>query len=251
MTTSAEAVPAGCVPLKYKLVLLGDQSVGKTSIITRLMYDTFDQQYQATIGIDFFSKTLHLDGGRVVRLHLWDTAGQERFHSLIPNYIRNSAAMIVVYDITSRTSFFNAFGWIEKARAEGGDDVTIALAGNKCDMAAGSREVSTEEATRKAAEYEVIFMEVSAKCGSNIKQLFRQVAAALPAPAPLPGKCGSDARDGETDMSVAAGGSGGRGFSSGITRSPCIIITPTALQEPTDHNVTHQVGGNSGSGTCC
>ncbi|CAM41428.1 small GTP binding protein rab6-like protein, partial [Leishmania braziliensis MHOM/BR/75/M2904] len=95
--------------LKHKLVLLGDQSVGKTSILTRFMYDTFDQQYQPTIGIDFFSKTIHLEDDRDVRLHLWDTAGQERFHSLIPSYIRNSSATVVVYDITSRSTFFNAF----------------------------------------------------------------------------------------------------------------------------------------------
>ncbi|GET85458.1 small GTP binding protein rab6-like protein [Leishmania tarentolae] len=106
---------------KHKLVLLGDQSVGKTSIITRFMYDTFDQQYQPTIGIDFFSKTVHLEDDREVRLHLWDTAGQERFHSLIPSYIRNSAATVVVYDIGSRPTFFRAFKWIDEVRAESGD----------------------------------------------------------------------------------------------------------------------------------
>ncbi|KDN35566.1 hypothetical protein RSAG8_11481, partial [Rhizoctonia solani AG-8 WAC10335] len=72
-------------PLKRtKIVLLGDQSVGKTSLITRFMYDTFDNTYQATIGIDFLSKTMYLDD-RTVRLQLWDTAGQERFRSLIPS----------------------------------------------------------------------------------------------------------------------------------------------------------------------
>ena len=69
---------------KYKLVFLGDQSVGKTSIITRFMYDNFDRHYQATIGIDFLSKTMYLED-RTVRLQMWDTAGQERFRSLIPS----------------------------------------------------------------------------------------------------------------------------------------------------------------------
>lgn len=86
---------------KYKLVFLGDEAVGKTSIITRFMYDHFDNTYQATIGIDFLSKTMYLDD-RVVRLQLWDTAGQERFRSLIPSYIRDSSVAIVVYDITSK-----------------------------------------------------------------------------------------------------------------------------------------------------
>jgi Ras-related protein Rab-6A len=85
---------------KYKLVFLGDQGVGKTSIITRFMYDTFDKNYQATIGIDFLSKTMYLED-RTVRLQLWDTAGQERFRSLIPSYIRDSSVAVVVYDITS------------------------------------------------------------------------------------------------------------------------------------------------------
>ena len=74
-------------PVKYKVVFLGDQSVGKTSIILRFMHDTFDPNYQATIGIDFLSKTMVVDD-KMVRLQLWDTAGQERFKSLIPSYIK-------------------------------------------------------------------------------------------------------------------------------------------------------------------
>ncbi|MFS7949361.1 putative small GTP-binding protein [Helianthus anomalus] len=92
---------AGVSPLaKYKLVFLGDQSVGKTSIITRFMYDKFDTTYQATIGIDFLSKTMYLED-RTVRLQLWDTAGQERFRSLIPSYIRDSSVAVIVYDVAS------------------------------------------------------------------------------------------------------------------------------------------------------
>ncbi|CAK0877112.1 unnamed protein product [Prorocentrum cordatum] len=92
---------------KYKLVFLGEQAVGKTSIITQFMYGTFESNYQATIGIDFLSKTLHLED-RTLRLQLWDTAGQERFRSLIPSYIRDSSGAIVVYDVTSRASFAGA-----------------------------------------------------------------------------------------------------------------------------------------------
>lgn len=76
-------------------------SVGKTSLISRFMYDTFDTTYSATIGIDFLSKTVYLDE-RAIRLQLWDTAGQERFRSLIPSYIRDCAAAIILYDITSK-----------------------------------------------------------------------------------------------------------------------------------------------------
>ena len=87
--------------MKYKIVFLGDQSVGKTSLILRFTQDTFDGNYQATIGIDFLSKTMYVDD-KMVRLQLWDTAGQERFRSLIPSYIKDSSVAVVVYDISSK-----------------------------------------------------------------------------------------------------------------------------------------------------
>ena len=118
---------------KYKLVFLGDEAVGKTSIITRFMYDTFDTTYKVTIGIDFVSKTMYLED-RIVRLQLWDTAGQERFRSLIPSYIRDSSVAIVCYDVSSRASFLNTEQWIEDVRAERGSDVVIMLVGNKTGM---------------------------------------------------------------------------------------------------------------------
>lgn len=163
---------------KFKLVFLGEQSVGKTSLITRFMYDSFDNTYQATIGIDFLSKTMYLED-RTIRLQLWDTAGQERFRSLIPSYIRDSSAAIVVYDITNANSFQQTSKWIDDVRTERGTDVIIMLVGNKTDLS-DKRQVSTEEGERKAKELNVMFIETSAKAGYNVKQLFRRVAAALP-----------------------------------------------------------------------
>ncbi|KIZ01183.1 Rab6/RabH-family small GTPase [Monoraphidium neglectum] len=200
---------------KYKLVFLGDQSVGKTSIITRFMYDKFDNTYQATIGIDFLSKTMYLED-RTVRLQLWcaaaspppllllllllpllllllvllllkltllllrrDTAGQERFRSLIPSYIRDSSVAVVVYDVTNRASFLNTVRWIQEVRTERGSDVIIFLVGNKTDLL-DKRQVSLEEGDAKARELAVNFIETSAKAGFNIKALFRKIAAALP-----------------------------------------------------------------------
>uniref|UniRef100_A0A8C1CQE8 RAB6A, member RAS oncogene family n=1 Tax=Cyprinus carpio carpio TaxID=630221 RepID=A0A8C1CQE8_CYPCA len=163
---------------KFKLVFLGEQSVGKTSLITRFMYDSFDNTYQATIGIDFLSKTMYLED-RTVRLQLWDTAGQERFRSLIPSYIRDSTVAVVVYDITNVNSFQQTTKWIDDVRTERGGDVIIMLVGNKTDLA-DKRQVSIEEGERKAKELNVMFIETSAKAGYNVKQLFRRVAAALP-----------------------------------------------------------------------
>ncbi|KZS88342.1 GTP binding protein [Sistotremastrum niveocremeum HHB9708] len=166
-------------PLKRtKIVLLGDQSVGKTSLITRFMYDTFDNTYQATIGIDFLSKTLYLED-RTVRLQLWDTAGQERFRSLIPSYIRDSSVAIVVFDITNRASFLSTTKWIDDVRSERGNDVIIVLVGNKADLS-DKRQVTHEEATTKASELNIIFMETSAKAGHNVKSLFKKIAMSLP-----------------------------------------------------------------------
>mmetsp|Transcript_15109 Transcript_15109/g.32042 ORF Transcript_15109/g.32042 Transcript_15109/m.32042 type:complete len:243 (-) Transcript_15109:280-1008(-) len=164
---------------KYKLVFLGDQSVGKTSIITRFMYDNFDRHYQATIGIDFLSKTMYLED-RTVRLQLWDTAGQERFRSLIPSYIRDSSVAVVVYDVTNRASFLNTSKWVEDVRAERGNDVVICLVGNKTDLGNDKRQVSTEEGEEKASKDDLLFMECSAKAGYNVKSLFRKLATSLP-----------------------------------------------------------------------
>uniref|UniRef100_A0AAV2MJU7 Ras-related protein Rab-41 n=1 Tax=Knipowitschia caucasica TaxID=637954 RepID=A0AAV2MJU7_KNICA len=192
---------------KFKLVFLGEQSVGKTSLITRFMYDSFDNTYQATIGIDFLSKTMYLEdrtirlqlwdtagqerfrslipsyirdsAAAVVRLQLWDTAGQERFRSLIPSYIRDSTIAVVVYDITNLNSFQQTSKWIDDVRTERGSDVIIMLVGNKTDLA-DKRQVSVEAAERKARELNVMYIETSAKAGYNVKQLFRRVAAALP-----------------------------------------------------------------------
>ncbi|XP_063280387.1 ras-related protein Rab-6A-like isoform X2 [Prinia subflava] len=210
---------------KFKLVFLGEQSVGKTSLITRFMYDSFDNTYQATIGIDFLSKTMYLEDRTIrlqlwdtagqerflipssicdsavalivfdmVRLQLWDTAGQERFRSLIPSYIRDSTIAVVVYDITNLNSFQQTSKWIDDVRTERGSDVIIMLVGNKTDLA-DKRQITTEEGEQRAKELNVMFTETSAKTGYNVKQLFRRVAAALPGMDSTPEKSKEDMID--------------------------------------------------------
>ena len=175
---------------KFKLVFLGEQCVGKTSLITRFMYDSFDSTYQATIGIDFLSKTMYLED-RTVRLQLWDTAGQERFRSLIPSYIRDSSVAVVVYDITNAKSFQQTTKWIDDVRTERGSDVIIMLVGNKTDLA-DKRQVSMEDGEKKAKELNVMFIETSAKAGYNVKQLFRRIAQSLPIADNLPDQTQGD-----------------------------------------------------------
>ncbi|XP_010146288.1 PREDICTED: ras-related protein Rab-6A isoform X2 [Eurypyga helias] len=157
------------------------------------MYDSFDNTYQATIGIDFLSKTMYLED-RTIRLQLWDTAGQERFRSLIPSYIRDSAVAVIVFDVTNLNSFQQTSKWIDDVRTERGSDVIIMLVGNKTDLA-DKRQVSVEEGERKAQELNVMYIESSAKAGYNVEQLFRRVAAALPGMDSTPEKSKEDMID--------------------------------------------------------
>ncbi|KAL9088944.1 MAG: hypothetical protein Q9165_006001 [Trypethelium subeluteriae] len=134
--------------------------------------------YQATIGIDFLSKTMYLED-RTVRLQLWDTAGQERFRSLIPSYIRDSSVAVVVYDISNAKSFANTRKWVDDVRGERGNDVIIVLVGNKTDLN-DKREVTTAQGEEEAKKHNLMFIETSAKVGHNVKTLFKRIAQALP-----------------------------------------------------------------------
>ncbi|ABN67857.2 predicted protein [Scheffersomyces stipitis CBS 6054] len=186
MSTNNNPTPSGTsdksnILRKYKIVFLGDQSVGKTSLITRFMYDTFDETYAATIGIDFLSKTMYLDDNRTIRLQLWDTAGQERFRSLIPSYIRDSHVAVICYDITNKKSFNNLDKWIKDVKLERGDDVIIVLVGNKSDLANDKRQVTLEDVEalhRKVGSK--FFIETSTKANHNVKLLFKKIAQSLP-----------------------------------------------------------------------
>lgn len=162
---------------KYKLVFLGDIYTGKTSIINRFMNDSFDTNYQATIGIDFLSKTIYHES-QAIRFQLWDTAGQERFRSLIPNYIRDSSVAIIVFDVTNKQTFLSIDRWVEDVRNERGKEALVVVVGNKIDKAE-ERLVSTEEASSRARELEALYVETSAKTGDNISQLFKQIATVL------------------------------------------------------------------------
>lgn len=164
--------------MKYKLVFVGDSNVGKTSIISRFMYDHFDSNYDPTIGIDFLAKT-HTVNNKTVRLQLWDTAGQERFRSLIPSYIRDSSVAVVVYAIDNVCSFQAVDQWIKEVRNERDNEVLIVLVGNKFDIE-DERMVSRRRGEEKARENKAHFVETSAKTGFNVGKLFDMVAEELP-----------------------------------------------------------------------
>jgi len=174
----------------YKVVILGDASVGKTSILGTLAYGVFDGNYNATIGVDYVPKIVSLADGSTVKLNIWDTAGQEKFKSLIPTFLRDMVAGIVAFNICDRASFENARNWVSFVIQEQGEDIAshIFLVGNKSDLAEG-RLVSEEEAMDLAKELGLSrYVEVSAKTGTNIKELFSTIGSSIPQtrPAPLP-----------------------------------------------------------------
>lgn len=163
---------------KYKIIFLGDQGVGKSSILNRFAQDKFEQNYQATIGLDFHSKNITIENTSI-RLLLYDTAGQEKFKSLIPMYIRDANIIIVVYDITSKLfvtilgkeSFNHTANWLEECKDLKREDAIFCLIGNKLDMN-DKRQVTQQEGEAMAKEKELLFQEVSAKSGVNVNNLF-------------------------------------------------------------------------------
>ena len=165
----AELTPSSDIP-KYKLIFLGDQGTGKSSILNRFVDDKFIPTYQATIGLDFQSKNVKIDN-QDVHLLLYDTAGQEKFRSLIPMYTRDANIIILVYDITRKESFNHIPDWINGLTNVNFDNVIFALVGNKIDLD-DKREVSKEEGIKLAEEKKCIFEEVSAKTAENFSELF-------------------------------------------------------------------------------
>lgn len=162
----------------FKLVLLGDASVGKSCLVVRFAKDEFYELQEPTIGAAFMTQFVTLDDS-VLKFEIWDTAGQERYRSLVPMYYRGAAAAAVVYDITERESFEGAKSWVDELQKLHSPDCVIALVGNKDDLAE-HRAVDTEDARSYAQDNEIIFMEASAKTGHNVEELFYTIARKLP-----------------------------------------------------------------------
>ncbi|CCC68847.1 hypothetical protein NCAS_0B07630 [Naumovozyma castellii] len=174
--------------LQFKLVLLGDSSVGKSSIVHRFVKDSFDELRESTIGAAFLSQTIKIKAEEqeedvVIKFEIWDTAGQERYKSLAPMYYRNANAALVVYDLTQKDSLVKARSWVEELKNKVGDeDLVIFLVGNKLDLCEGEedlRAVDTSEAKAYAEEQNLLFTEVSAKTGQGVKEVFRSIGEKL------------------------------------------------------------------------
>ena len=156
--------------IKLKLIVVGNQSTGKSCILNRFVNETFDERYQATIGLDFQSKNITIHD-QDVRLIIYDTAGQEKFRSLIPMYIREAQIILLIYDISDRESFDSMPRWIQEVKDVINKEVVYALIGNKIDLEK-ERKVTFDEGKKLAEQNNFVFQEVSAKTGENFEKLF-------------------------------------------------------------------------------
>jgi len=156
--------------LKY--VIIGDSGVGKSNILLRYIYNSFSDEFKTTVGVEFGAKNIEINK-MIYRIQIWDTAGQENFRSIARAYYKNSVCACVVYDISNHTSFEDIQIWIDDCIKQTAKSVLLLLVGNKSDLD-NKREVSYQEGEAFAKSHNMIFFEVSAKTGENIKDIFEK-----------------------------------------------------------------------------
>ncbi|KAK4306978.1 hypothetical protein Pmani_021231 [Petrolisthes manimaculis] len=166
-------VAGGTRSYNFKIVLLGEGCVGKTSLVLRYVEDKFNDRHITTLQASFLTKRVNLSGKRV-NLAIWDTAGQERFHALGPIYYRESHGAVLVYDITDQDSFEKVKNWVRELRRMLGNDICLVIAGNKVDLEK-DRHVSQEEAEAYAQEVGAFHFQTSAKQNKGVEDLFLEL----------------------------------------------------------------------------
>ncbi|EKX51086.1 hypothetical protein GUITHDRAFT_85102 [Guillardia theta CCMP2712] len=158
----------------YKIVLLGEGRVGKTSLVLRYVNNTFSDKQQTTIQASFLSKRINI-GENTCNLAIWDTAGQERFHALGPIYYRDADGALLVYDTTDTESFAKVKNWVKELRKMVGQEIVLCIAGNKIDLDK-ERQVEKSEAEEYAASVGAYHFQTSAKLGKGIEETFLALA---------------------------------------------------------------------------
>ena len=156
---------------KYKILILGDSKVGKSCFLTRYADKTYQEDYLSTIGMDYKIKNYELENGDIIKLYIWDTAGQDRFRSITSNYYKGADGIILIYDITKQETFNNVRNWITSIKEEAPAKVVLILVGNKVDDEK-NRTVPQSEGEKIADEYNLPFLECSAKSDINVTETF-------------------------------------------------------------------------------
>ena len=159
--------------MMFKVVIIGDSSVGKTNIMTKYLKNEFHEDSKATVGVEFGSKTFSIEG-HSLKAQIWDTAGQERYKAITNAYYKGAKGAFVVYDITRKETFASIDKWITDLRAAADKKISIILIGNKSDLEQ-YREVSTEQGEEKSKSFDVAFLETSACLGSNLEKAFEMM----------------------------------------------------------------------------
>ena len=161
----------------FKIIIVGDPNVGKSTIIKRLISDKFDDNYNATIGLDFAAHTFYIDE-KEIKIYIWDTAGQECFRSIIKSYYSDIAGAILVYDISDRSTFDNIERWLDDVEKNKTSEEmpSMVLIGNKSDKL---REVQFNEAESFAEYHNMLFYETSAHSNENINPFFQDLVDAI------------------------------------------------------------------------
>ena len=156
--------------LKFKVVIVGDSSVGKTNLVKRFMNNTFLKDSKATVGVEFMSKTFIVDK-KIFKVELWDTAGQERYKAITAAYYKGAKGALIVYDVTNKISYDNVDKWCNELRIKGSKNINIVMIGNKTDLK-DNIVVNSEMSKEKANLLQVPVMETSALDASNVKEAF-------------------------------------------------------------------------------
>ncbi|MCQ2815639.1 MAG: GTP-binding protein [archaeon] len=175
-----EILPDDCThyDLSFKVIVIGDSGVGKSCLTNKATRNIFDSNYNATVGFEFFSFNLKMNG-KVIKLQIWDTCGQELYRSLITNFYRNSSLAIMVYAINSKETFENIDVWLKELRMHSNPDAKVFLIGNKIDLE-NERKITKDEGENYARNNGLnLFMESSAKTGVNAQRIFIEAAKIL------------------------------------------------------------------------
>ena len=159
---------------EIKIMTLGETAVGKSSFIVKYVDDSFSSNYLSTLGLDFKQKKIVLEDGKEINIRLFDTAGQERYKSISINLIKKANGILLIYDITNKSSFNSIEQWMDNIAEISSTNTKVILVGNKCDLN-GERQVTKEEGERKAKEYNLPFYETSCKDGININEVFLRI----------------------------------------------------------------------------
>ena len=163
---------------EIKIVLLGDEAVGKSSLVQRFCTGKFEDKHITTIGGAYIQKDVKLKNGDILKLHIWDTGGQEKFRSVASLYYKDAAAAILVYDVSNPETLESLEYWIKELdKNVGKSNLIITVAGNKCDLPSDIKKISNSEGKKFCKENNIpVFNETSAKTGVGVKELFTSLA---------------------------------------------------------------------------